>query len=224
MTSPSDLWPPAGLVVRSGDLTLTPITDDDLPGLVDLVLSGVHEPDRQPFLTPWTRTPPAQLPARFATHHWSERAAFSSDHVSVDLAVRRGGELVGTQGFAGGAYAITRTAETGSWLALRFQGQGIGTRMRQAVCAFLFDDLDAVEVTSAAWSDNPQSLAVSRKVGYRPGDLFRRTREGALALERRLVLAPEDLVRGDPVEVIGAEPLRAFLGLDEGRDAPPGTP
>jgi hypothetical protein len=58
MTSPSELWPPFGLVVRSGDLTLTPITDDDLPGLVDLVRSGIHDPGRLPFLTPWTRTPP----------------------------------------------------------------------------------------------------------------------------------------------------------------------
>ncbi|MBB3326326.1 GNAT family N-acetyltransferase [Microlunatus antarcticus] len=215
MTTLSELWPPFGLVVRSGDLTLTPVSDDDLPGLVDLVRSGVHAPEAMPFAMPWTRTPPEQVPAMFAAHHWSERAAFSADHVSVDLAVRRGGELVGTQGFAGGAYAITRTAETGSWLAQRFQGQGIGTRMRQAVCTLLFDHLDAAEVTSAAWSDNPASLAVSRKVGYRPGDLARKVREGALALERRLVLAPEDLVRGDPVEVSGVEPLRTFLGLDQ---------
>ena len=35
MTSPSELWPPFGLVVRTGGLTLTPVTDDDLP--VELV-------------------------------------------------------------------------------------------------------------------------------------------------------------------------------------------
>lgn len=214
MTSPSELWPPFGLVVRSGDLTLTPVTDADLPELVDLVRSGIHDPDRYPFLTPWTRTPPAEMPAMFAGYHWSQRAAFAADHVSVDLAVRRGGELVGTQGFAGGSYAITRSAETGSWLARRFQGQGIGTRMRQAVCAFLFDHLGAAEVTSGAWVDNPESLAVSRKVGYRLGDLSRKARDGVLAIDRRLVLSPDDLVRGDPVEVSGAEPLRTFLGVD----------
>jgi RimJ/RimL family protein N-acetyltransferase len=214
MTSLSDLWPPSGLVMRSGDLTLSTITDDDLPGLVDLVLSGIHDPDRLPFLTPWTRTPPAQMPAMFAGYHWSQRAAFSAEHVSVDLAVRRAGELVGTQGFAGGAYAITRSAETGSWLAQRFQGQGIGTRMRQAVCTLLVDHLGAAEVTSGAWVDNSASLAVSRKVGYREGDLSRKARDGVLTLDRRLVLHPEDLVRGEPVEVSGAGPLRAFLGLD----------
>jgi RimJ/RimL family protein N-acetyltransferase len=75
----------------------------------------------------------------FAGHHWPRRAAFGPEHVDVDFAVRRRGERVGTQGFAGGPYAITRSPETGSWLAARFQGQGVGTRMRQAICALLFD-------------------------------------------------------------------------------------
>lgn len=213
MIGPSDLWPPHGLVLRAGDLTLTPVVDHDLPGLVDLVLSGIHDPARFPFLTPWTRTAPAEMPSAFASYHWSRRAAFDPGHVDVDLAVRRAGTLVGVQGFAGGPYAITRSAETGSWLARRFQGQGVGTRMRQAVCGFLFDHLGAAEVTSGAWVDNPASLAVSRKVGYREGGLSRKARDGVLVLDRRLVLGPDDLVRGDPVEVSGAEPLRAFLGL-----------
>ena len=39
--------------------------------------------------------------------------------------------------------------------------------MRQMICAFLFDHLDFEEITSGAFTDNPASLAVSRKVGYR---------------------------------------------------------
>ncbi len=222
MTDPTELWPPFGLTVRSGDLTLSAITDDDLPGLVDLVRSGIHEPDFMPFDHPWTRVEPSQVARRFAAHHWSERAAFGPDHVSVDLAVRVGGELVGTQGFAGGPFAVTRTAVTGSWLAQRHQGHGIGTRMRQAVCTLLLDHLGAAEVTSTAFVDNPRSLGVSRKVGYREGDVVRTAREGRLALSRRLVLRPEDLVRGEPVEVSGAEPLQRFLGLGaRGLDAGP---
>jgi RimJ/RimL family protein N-acetyltransferase len=69
-------------------------------------------------------------------------------------------------------------------------------------------------VRSAAWVDNPASLAVSRKVGYRPGDVVRRAREGELALDRPSRLSPDDFVRGEPVEVSGVEPLRAFLGLN----------
>ena len=83
------------------------------------------------------------------------------------------------------------------------------------VCALLFDHLGAAEVTSGAFVDNAASLGVSRKVGYREGDVTRMARQGELALHRRLVLGPKDLVRGDPVEVSGIEPLRAFLGLDQ---------
>ena len=64
MTEPSELWPPFGLTVRSGDLTLSAITDDDLTGLVDLVRSGIHEPDLMPFVYPWTRVAPGLVRAR----------------------------------------------------------------------------------------------------------------------------------------------------------------
>ena len=213
MIVPSDLWPPGGLVVRSGDLVLTPVTDDDLPELVELALAGIHEPGTMPFSVPWTLAPPDELPRQFAAYQWGVRAAFRPEDFQLELAVRRRGELVGTQGFGAKDYPVTRTAETGSWLARRHQGQGIGTRMRQAVCTLLVDHLDAAEVTSGAWLDNPASLAVSREVGYREADVTRMVRLGVVALHRRLVLRPDDLVRGEPVQVTGAEPLRAFLGL-----------
>lgn len=213
MTSPSELWPPFGLVVRSGDLTLTPVTDDDLPELVDLVRSGVHAADAMPFDVPWTRAAPADLPRQFAQYHWRVRATSTPADLRLDLAVRERGTLVGTQGFHATDYAVTRTAETGSWLARRHQGRGTGTRMRQAVCALLVDHLGAAEVTSGAFLDNLASLAVSRKVGYRRTDIRRVAREGRLALHAQLRLSPDDLVRGDPVEVTGAEPLRTFLGV-----------
>ena len=78
--------------------------------------------------------------------------------------------------------------------------------MRQCVCALLFDHLGAAEVTSGAWVDNAPSLAVSRKVGYREGDVDRRQRQGALAWHRRLVLSPDDFVRGEPMQVAASSP------------------
>ena len=213
MVTPTDLWPPSGLVVTAGDLTLNPVSDDDLPGLVELVLAGIHAPDRMPFGVPWTAVPPEELPRRYAQHYWEGRAAFSAQHFHLDFAVRRRGELVGVQGFSGEDYPVVRTVETGSWLVQRMQGQGIGTRMRQAICALLFDHLGATEITSAAFVDNPASRSVSRKVGYRPDGILRRNRQGHLALSERLVLTPEEFVRGVPIEVTGAEPLRRFLGV-----------
>ncbi|WP_460810559.1 GNAT family N-acetyltransferase [Microlunatus endophyticus] len=117
-------------------------------------------------------------------------------------------------GFSTNDFAITRTGETGSWLAKRFHGQGIGTRMRRAMCAFVFDELDATEITSGAFLDNQASLAVSRKVGYRPNGTEHLVRRGDLAGLQRLVLTPGDFIRGDEmITVTGAESLRVFLGL-----------
>ena len=74
------------------------------------------------------------------------------------------------------------------------------------MCAFLFDHLDFEEITSGAFTDNPASLAVSRKVGYRENGVRRlKRREGELATNLGLVLTPGDLVRGEhPLEVEGA--------------------
>ena len=56
---------------------------------------------------------------------------------------------------------------------------------------------------------------MSRKVGYRHTDTRRVAREGRLALHAELRLQPDDLVRNEPVEVRGVEPLRAFLGVGQ---------
>ncbi|QDP97247.1 GNAT family N-acetyltransferase [Microlunatus elymi] len=210
----SEIWPPYQLVITAGDLELKIIRDDDLPEFVDLVLDGVHDPDFMPFSAPWTDAPAAELPANFARFHWSVRSGFSREHFALDFAVRRNGELVGSQGFSTHDYAITRTGETGSWLARRFHGQGIGTRMRQAVCAFVFEELGAVQVTSGAFDDNPASLGVSRKVGYRPNGIKRMARRGEAAINQQLLLKPEDFNRGEPIAVTGADALRRFLQLD----------
>ena len=75
-------------------------------------------------------------------------------------------KLAGVQAMDTHDYLVTRTAETGSWLGRRFQGRGIGTAMRQVICAFAFDHLDAEYMTSGAFTDNPASLNVSKKAGY----------------------------------------------------------
>lgn len=212
--SPSDLWPPAGLVVTAGDLTLTPVSDADLPGLVDLVLDGVHAPDRMPFTAPWTAVSSEELPARFARFHWGLRSTFEPGALHLDLAVRRDGVLVGVQGFGATDYPLLRTAETGSWLGQAHQGTGTGTRMRQAVCALLFDHLGARRVTSGAFVDNPASRTVSHKVGYVANGLAWVSSQGEERRLEHLLLEPGSFVRGEPVEVTGAGPLQRFLQVD----------
>lgn len=211
--TPAEAFPPLGLRIEAGPLVLRSVGDDVLPLLVDAALSGVHDPAVMPFLVPWTGVPAAQLPADFVRFHWGTRATWAPEHWQLELAVEWDGEVVGCQGFVARDYLVTRTGETGSWLARRVHGRGIGTAMRQAICAFVFDHLDGERITSGSFADNPASAAVSRKVGYVPNGTTRLARGGAPVEHQNWLLTPERLVRGVPITVTGADAFRAFIGL-----------
>lgn len=214
MSALTNAFPPLGLRIDAGPIALRPISDDVLPALIEIAASGVHDPELMPFYYPWTDVSSERMPTEFAQFHWGNRARWSQGAWSLEFAVEYDGVIVGAQGVSTQDYPVTRTGETGSWLGLAHQGRGIGTAMRQALCAFLFDHLDAREITSGAFLDNPASLAVSRKVGYRPDGRRVLARRGEAAVNQRLVLEPRDFVRGEPISVTGAEEFRRFIGLD----------
>jgi len=216
MTSLEEIWPCFGLRIRSGPLELSVIRDGDIAALVKLAEEGIHDPDQMPFAFPWTQQPDGELGRVMAQHYWRSRAEFTHLQWSLELVVRRDGEVVGIQAIGATHFLVTRTGESGSWLGRRHQGRGTGTLMRQTLCAFLFDHLDFEQVTSAAFTDNPASMAVSRKVGFRPNGRTReKRRDGELAISRRLTLDPADLVRSSyPISVEGVAALRGLIGLD----------
>ncbi len=217
MKSLEEIWPSFALSITSGPLELAAVRDDDIPALVDLAENGIHDPAEMPFLFPWTAAPQTELARNMAIHYWESRVKISPDRWSLGLVVRREGQIVGIQAFDTVNFLVTRTGETGSWLGMKHQGQGTGTLMRQTMCAFLFDHLDAEEITSAAFVDNPASAAVSRKVGYTPnGETREKRRDGELVVCRRLLLKPEDFVRSKfDVHVAGLAGFRRVIGLDD---------
>lgn len=218
MITLEEAWPPYALAITCGDLSVRVVRDDDLPELIELVLDGVHTPDTMPFSVPWTRVSAERAPAEHSRYHWASRPLVRPSDLVLNCAVRVAGELVGVQDLRGKYFGVTRSAQTGSWLGRRFHGRGIGTRMRQAVCAFGFDVLGAAELRSSAFTDNTASLAVSRKVGYRSDGTSVADREGVAASEQRLLLRPEWLVRPDqPVDYRGTDPLLHFLELSPAR-------
>ncbi len=210
-----EAFPPFGLRIEAGPLVLRPITDEVMPELIEVALAGVHDPGSMPFFVPWTDAPAGQLPVNYVQYHWGVRSRWSRENWDLEFAVESEGRIVGCQGFLTENYSVTRTGETGSWLGREFHGRGIGTAMRQAICAFVFDHLDADEITSGAFTDNPASNAVSRKVGYQRNGVVRRTRRaGEWQTNQRWLLTRETFVRGEPITVTGAEAFRRFVGLD----------
>jgi RimJ/RimL family protein N-acetyltransferase len=215
-----DVLPALGLRISvrspSGGLELVGITDDLVAELAEVAAAGIHDPERMPFTMPWTDTEPERFALQFAQYHWGIRSRWSPERWELNLAVLVDGRPVGVQGFGTTDYLVTGVGETGSWLGQAHQGRGVGTTMRRAICAFLFDHLDAVRITSGFFADNPGSGAVSRKVGYRENLTERRQRRpGELATLTHLVLDPEDFVRGGvEVEVEGLAAFRRSIGLD----------
>lgn len=215
MTTAATLLPLLGLRIQAGPVELRGITDDLLGPLADLAARGIHDPDTMPFSFPWTAVPPEELPKNFAQHHWKVRASFAPQKWSMELAVFWNGELAGIQGISTKDYLVTRVGETGSWLGLAFQGKGIGTAMRQVLCAFMFDHLEADHITSAAFTDNPASRAVSRKVGYTENGRHRVERLGKPATLVGLLLERDNFVRfGHDLTVHGLPEFRRSIGLD----------
>ncbi|MET3807398.1 RimJ/RimL family protein N-acetyltransferase [Nakamurella sp. UYEF19] len=209
------LWPLFGLRLATPRLIMRPVCDDDLAELVDLAATGIHDPAAMPFLMPWTDEPREKLIENTLRHFWRSRAASVPEDWSVHFAVRSKGALMGTQEISGRDFAVTRTVDTGSWLGLAHQGQGFGTEMRCAVVNFAFDHLKATRAESAAFSDNPKSQAVSRKVGYVPnGDRVVQRRPGEAAVDERLLLTPETFRKPTwSVQVAGLDACRGSFGL-----------
>lgn len=206
-------WPLWGLVLRTPRLTLRPDEDAGLQELAALALLGVHPPGEMPFGYPWTDQVPDELVRSALQHHWQARSRLSPSDWRLNFLVRHQGRVIGSQGLSGKDFAITREVSTGSWLGMADQGQGFGTEMRAAVLLLAFDHLGAVTARSGAFTDNPASLRVSEKLGYRRDGSLTHVRRGARASEIRLVLEASGLIRPEwTLQVEGLDGCRELLG------------
>jgi RimJ/RimL family protein N-acetyltransferase len=85
--------------------------------------------------------------------------------------------------------------------------------MRAAVLLLAFDHLGATAARSGAYVDNPASLRVSEKLGYRRDGADTFARRGKAATEIRLLLEASHFVRPEwTLEVDGLEGCRELLG------------
>ncbi|OII25042.1 GNAT family N-acetyltransferase [Curtobacterium sp. MCBA15_013] len=190
------IWPLFGLRLTTPRLELRPLRDDDLPGLVEAALSGVHDPARMPFGVPWTDAEPDALARSLAQYHWKLRSGVTSTAWGVSFTVLHDGTPIGVQELHGRRFAARKTVESGSWLARPHQGLGFGTEMRAALLLFAFDHLGAewAESSAAAW--NHASLQVSEKLGYLTNGVTRaQTRDDEVVDEVRVRLNRHDFVR-----------------------------
>ena len=218
-TTLEELWPPFALSVTCGPLTLRAMRDEDLPELVEAAAAGIHGGDRRPFPRAWADLPMPELGRDLASRYWKYRATFPGDEWALPLVVRDEGRIVGIQGAEASRFPVLRTPDTFSWLTQSAQGRGLGTLMRQAVCALFFDELDAHAITSGAYADNPASAAVSRKVGFVPNGTKLELRDDDAAEHHKFILTRDRFIRPtEPVDIRGGAALRVFMSVARPED------
>ncbi|GAA3653085.1 GNAT family protein [Nonomuraea antimicrobica] len=208
-------WPLFELSVTTPRLEVRYPTLDDLDELADRAAEGVHDPGLMPFYVPWSGAEPAERARSTVQYHFRSWGAFTADDWSIDFVVVYEGTVVGTQGIMATNFPVTREVRTGSWLGRRFQGQGIGTEMRQAVLHLAFAGLGAQHAATGAFEDNHASLAVTRKLGYRDDGFSLHDRQGKPAVSRRFRLAREDWRELPGFEIHRLDRCLPLFGLEK---------
>jgi RimJ/RimL family protein N-acetyltransferase len=212
-----DHWPLVGLRLSTPRLELRLPTEDELAELGELAAEGIHDPDRMPFLVPWTDLPPADRARSVVQHHWLRRGNWAPENWALNLVVFENGQVVGLQTVAARDFAVLRQVSTASWLGARFQRQGIGTEMRAAVLHLAFTGLCALEAMSGAFEDNASSFTVSMKHGYELDGVERHMVRGRPAIMQRLRLtrARWEMHQHIPVSIVGLSPCLPMFGLSD---------
>jgi len=214
-----EIWPLAGISVRTPAMELSVPGQDTLEVLARLAAEGIYDPQNHylPRLPVggWEDVASPEAERRFLRYFWASWADWRPERWNLVLAAKADGEIVGVQEIGAQHFAVTRTVSTGSWIGRRHQRAGYGKAMRKAVLHLAFDGLGAERADTAAFVTNHASLGVSRALGYRDNGTTTRAAEGKRVDQVNLTLRRADWPHapGDCV-ITGLTPRAAeMLGL-----------
>lgn len=211
-------WPLFDLRIRTPRLELRAPTDDDLVALLDVARTGVHDPELMPFAFAWTDLRSPEFELSFLRFFWGTRASWAPAAWRLPLAVVHAGQPIGIQEVWATNFTTLRVVETGSWLGLRQQGQGLGTEMRAGVLHLAFEGLGATAALSGALDGNEASRRVSEKLGYEPNGEDMVAPRGSPLINHRYLLRRENWQRGlYPVSLEQLDACLSMFGLPERR-------
>jgi RimJ/RimL family protein N-acetyltransferase len=211
-----DIWPTFALKITTARLTLRLPYDEELGRLARLAGEGVHGPDEQPFLTPWTEGSPLDRAQGVLRSHWDQLANWDVQSWSLGLGVfAEADEPIGLIMLHARDFPVVREVATTSWLGISYHGRGFGTEARAGALTLAFDHLHAEAALSEAFQDNHASQAVSRKLGYESDGISRDARGNEVLVSDRLRLTADNWRTADrrPAKVTGLEACRQMFGV-----------
>lgn len=209
------VWPVRGIALRNGAVELRPLSEADLPGLVDRLPDDL---EMDPSLPRYAALDASRSRAvALVQGYWRAMGSWSPADWALPFVVHVDDEAVGVQVLEGPAdYGVDRVVDSSSWLLTDRRGQGLGTLMRAAVLELAFTHLGAVAAVTSAYVDNAASLGVSRRLDYVDTHTSVLDHNGRrlqhLRLEREAWHASG---RGRAVTVAGAEPALPWFGLGD---------
>jgi RimJ/RimL family protein N-acetyltransferase len=209
-----ELWPLYDLRLRTEQLELRLPNETEIGELCRVAQAGIHPPDEMPFGVAWSTKPSPRFEREYIQWHWKQRADWTPEAWSLELAVFLDGRPIGSQSLMARQFATFRAVGTGSWLGRADQGRGLGKEMRAAVLALAFDGLGAEAATTEAFLDNPASAGVSRSLGYRSNGTGSIAPEGVARETERFRLSRADWLGRprSPILVEGLAECREMFG------------
>lgn len=108
---------------------------------------------------------PYPYPAGEAQDYIQNKKASFDQGTELSLVIERGQDRT-PMGIVGLRFGSPQS-EIGYWLAEEFWGQGYASEAAARVLAFAFDELGIAQIVAGAFKENPASLAVLKKLGFR---------------------------------------------------------
>ncbi|PIE99273.1 MAG: GNAT family N-acetyltransferase [Propionibacterium sp.] len=207
-------FPPFGLRISHEDMTLRVFRDADMAEYLDLLSGPIFADETVPWVFPWYQAPVEQRRLNALKAQWGWRSTMTPEDWNLAFGVYINDVLVGSQSVSAKNFARLGVVESGSWLALKYQGKHFGSRMRKLMLHFAFDHLGAIRAQSKAAAKNKDSLNVSLSAGYQL-DGRRIELYGEQALEvQHISVTPKQFNRleGEVVVTGLTDQLRAILG------------
>jgi RimJ/RimL family protein N-acetyltransferase len=220
----AEVWPPAGITIRTPYLSMRPMSEPDAAWLATVIPPDIEQNPHLPSYPGLAGPVARQVTA--LQEYWRNRGAWTPDDWCLTfgawLRVEESGSparLIGTQTLEGADFKRLRIVDTASLLLTEHRRKGLGKQMRRGVLTLAFVHLGAAGAVSGAWHDNPASLGVSRSLGYEDNGVDMHARGERADVMQRVRLTRETWERGGlaaGIEVAGVAAALPFFGLDRG--------
>lgn len=167
----AEVWPPAGITIRTPALSRRPMSEPDAAWLALAIPADLDQDPRLPRYPGVGQPVTGQVTGLQA--YWRNRGAWTPDDWCLTFGAwpRRGesgsrARLVGTQTIEGADFSRLRVVDSASMLLPEHRGKGLGKQMRRGVPTLAFAHLGTRTAVSGGWHDNAASLCVSRSLGF----------------------------------------------------------